>query len=97
MVGLLAFVVLMAAVFAYAWRAYSHSSIHPIMRPILLGLMASLVGALANGVFDHYFFNLAFHPAVTALWTFVGMTLAASRITLEAGDRGSGFELPTHA
>ena len=46
--------------------------------------MAGIVGTLFNGIFDHYFFNLAFHPEVTILWIFVGLTLSASRIALEA-------------
>lgn len=80
LLGLTAFLLLMLAVFAYAW--YGRGSVTRVegLRPILLGLTAGLVGALVNGLFDHYFFNIAFHPAVTILWTFVGLTLATVSI-----------------
>lgn len=86
LLGLASFLLLMAAIFLYAWRAAQFTDLVPGLRPILLGLVAGLIGALANGLFDHYFFNIGFHPAVTILWTFVGMTLAASRIAIEAGE-----------
>ncbi len=82
LVGLGAFLVLMAAIFIYGWQALRHVGLAPEMRPLLIGLLAGLVGALANGIFDHYFFNLGFHPAITILWTFIGVTLAACRVTL---------------
>jgi O-antigen ligase len=84
LLGLCAFVVLMIAVFAYAWRARPHLDAVPGLRPIWLGLLAGLIGALAGGVLDHYFFNLEFQHAVAIFWTFVGLTLAATRIALEA-------------
>ncbi len=86
LLGLGAFLLLMGAVFLYAWRASEWLNRVPGLRPILLGLLAALVGAMANGIFDHYFFNIGFHPAVTILWTYVGLTLASSRIALEAGE-----------
>lgn len=86
LLGLGAFLLLMGAVFVYAWRAAEGLDRVPGLRPIQLGLLAALVGALANGIFDHYFFNIGFHPAVTILWTYVGLTLASSRIALEAGE-----------
>jgi O-antigen ligase len=86
LLGLGAFLLLMGAVFLYAWQASEWLNRVPGLRPILLGLLAALVGALANGIFDHYFFNIGFHPAVTILWTYMGLTLASSRIALEAGE-----------
>lgn len=87
LLGLGAFLLLMGAVFAYAWQAYPHSAAIPGLQAILLGSVAGLIGALANGIFDHYFFNLEFHPAITILWTFIGLTLAASRIALAEAAR----------
>lgn len=89
LLGLTAFLVLMGAIFLYGWRARQYVDLVPGLRPILLGLLAGLVGALANGIFDHYFFNIGFHPAVTILWTFVGMTLAAAHIAIEAGENAT--------
>ena len=82
LLGLGAFLTLIGSVLAYGLRAYRQVANIPGLRPILLGLLAGLVGALVNGMFDHYFFNLAFHPAVTILWTFIGLTLATSRLAL---------------
>jgi len=87
LLGLSAFLLLIGAVFAYAWHAYPHTTAIPGLRAILLGLMAGLIGALANGIFDHYFFNLEFHPAITILWTFIGLTLTSSRIALAEAER----------
>lgn len=85
LLGLTAFLILIVAVFAYAWQARAHLDRVPGLHSIWLGLLAGLISALVNGIFDHYFFNLDFHAAVTIFWMFVGLTLAASRIALEAG------------
>ena len=84
LLGLLFFLVTMAAIFIYGWQA------RPALRnagnglyAIWLGLTAGLIGALANGVFDHYFFNLEFQHAVTIFWTFVGLSLATIRMATE--------------
>ena len=44
------------------------------------GLHAGLAGALAGGVFDHYFFNLDFHHSVTLFWLVVGLATAATEL-----------------
>jgi O-antigen ligase len=86
LLGLGAFLILMVVLFAYAWRARPHLDTVPGLRPMWLGLVAGLIGALFNGILDHYFFNLEFHAAITIFWTFVGLALAATRIALEAGE-----------
>ena len=88
LLGLGAFLILMVAVFLYAWRARPHLSELAGFYPIWLGLLAGLVGALVNGIFDHYFFNLEFQHAVTIFWTFVGLTLATTRIVLQEAVSG---------
>ncbi|HOA23312.1 MAG TPA: O-antigen ligase family protein [Aggregatilineales bacterium] len=93
LLGLSAFLVLMLAVFAMAWSARYAVKLHEDLDPILLGLTAGLVGALVNGLFDHYFFNIGFHPAVTILWTFVGLTLATASIARRA-EAEAGFAQP---
>ncbi len=87
LLGLAAFLGLMAAVLLYAFGARRFVDHVPGLRAILLGLVAALLGALANGMFDHYFFNIGFHPAVTILWTFVGLTLGAANIARQAAGR----------
>lgn len=82
LLGLAAFFVLIGGVFIYAWQARPYLQQVEGMYPIWLGLLSGLVGALFNGILDHYFFNLEFHSAVTIFWFFIGLTLAATRITL---------------
>jgi O-antigen ligase len=84
LVGLAAFLVLMGGVFAYAASARRAVDQTPGLRAIWLGLLAGLVGALTGGVVDHYFFNIDFHHAITIFWMFVGLTLAATRLALQA-------------
>ena len=95
LLGLGAFLALMGAVLLYVYRAYKQHDAMPEMRPILIGLTAGLIGALANGVVDHYFFNLGFHPAITILWTFIGLALAASRIVIQA-NQNRGKDSPPY-
>jgi polysaccharide biosynthesis protein PslJ len=82
LLGLGAFLLLMSALFIYAFSARRKLDFTPQLRPIWLGLLAGLVGALVNGVVDHYFFNLEFHHAVMIFWIYVGMTLATTRVVL---------------
>lgn len=82
--GLIAFLALMASVFLYAWFNWRGLDRLTGLRPIQIGLLAGIAGALANGLFDHYFFNLSFHPAVTIMWTFIGLSLACSRMAAQA-------------
>ncbi len=82
--GLIAFFTLIAALFIYAWQARPYLDLLPGAQAIWLGLLAGLIGALVNGIFDHYFFNLDFHHAVTIFWIFVGLILAMTRTVLNA-------------
>jgi polysaccharide biosynthesis protein PslJ len=84
LLGLSAFLLLMTAVFVYAFSARRKLDFLPELRPVWLGLLAGLVGALVNGVVDHYFFNLEFHHAIMIFWIFVGIALATTRIVLAA-------------
>ena len=52
------------------------------VEPVLRGATAGLLGALAAGLFDHYFFNLQFPHAIALFWLFCGM-VAASAAVLE--------------
>jgi hypothetical protein len=47
---------------------------------ILLGLMAGLVGAMAGGLLDHYFFNLDFPHSVALFWLYVSLAMVAVRM-----------------
>jgi O-antigen ligase len=88
LLGLFSFLATMAAIFVYGWGArQSLRNAGSGLYAIWLGLTAGLIGALANGVFDHYFFNLEFQHAVTIFWTFVGLSLTTIRIAVETAEK----------
>lgn len=87
LLGLSAFLALIASLFAYAWQARPHLEAFPSLPPIWLGLMAGLVAALVTGLGDHYFFNPEFFHVATILWTIIGLILATTRIALQERDR----------
>jgi O-antigen ligase len=80
LVGLAAFVVIMAVVFAWALRSRQRVYADEGLAALWIGLLAGLVAALVVGVVDHYFFNLAFQAAGALFWIFVGLALAATRL-----------------
>ncbi len=82
LVGLGAFLVLVGMLFALAWRVRRPALADARLEPLWLGLHAALVGALVGGLFDHYFFNLDFHHAITLFWMVFGLAAAASRLAL---------------
>jgi O-antigen ligase len=90
-VGLAVFVVIVLVVFGWGLRRQRWVYQDEELVPLWLGVHAGVIAALGVGVVDHYFFNLAFHPAETIFWIFVGLCLAAtrlagqSRIAMEAG------------
>ena len=80
LVGLTAFLVVMAVVFGYAFFNRHWFRGNEQTDAVWLGLHAALIGGLAAGVFDHYLFNLEFHHSVTAFWLLVGLATAATRL-----------------
>lgn len=52
--------------------------------PILFGAGSAVLGAMFGGIFDHYFFNIAFPHSVALFWLFIGIAMAAARIGMEA-------------
>ena len=82
LVGLLAFLIVMGSIFAYASAARRRLAPGSRLDSLLLGLTAALVAALVSGIFDHYFVNIEFHHAVTILWLTIGLTLAAARLAM---------------
>jgi O-antigen ligase len=79
LIGLAVFIVIVAVLFGQALRTWRRVPRDSELEPLWYGLHAGLVGALAGGMFDHYFFNLDFHHSVTFFWLFVGLAVAASR------------------
>jgi O-antigen ligase len=80
LVGLASFLIVVAVLFieaASVWRQVPRDS---ELEPIWYGYHAALLGALAGGVLDHYFFNLDFHHSVALFWLFVGLAMVTSRL-----------------
>lgn len=80
LVGLTGFLVVIAVLFIRFWRTRSLAATVPELEPLWWGLHAGLIGALAGGMVDHYFFNLDFHHSVTLFWLVVGLAAAATEI-----------------
>lgn len=80
LVGLAAFLLTMAVVFGWALTRRRAVYADETLTALWLGLLAGLAAALTVGVFDHYFFNLAFQAAGALFWIFVGLSLAATRL-----------------
>jgi hypothetical protein len=80
LVGLSAFLLVMLTVFVWGYQQRRRVYADAGLTPLWLGAHAGLTAALAVGVVDHYFFNLAFQPAGAFFWLFVGLCLAATRL-----------------
>lgn len=86
LVGLAGFALVMATVLGWtlvrlrAPAADASLAVDESLSAIGLGGFAGLVAALTVGVFDHYFFNLAFQAAGALFWMFIGLSLAATRL-----------------
>lgn len=77
-VGLSVFLLLMAA-FLNALLVALRRRPDPGLEPLLLGVMGSMVGLLAAGVFDHYLFNLTYPHMTALLWILVGLGMTTVR------------------
>jgi O-antigen ligase len=86
LVGLTSFLIVMVVLLARFWRARELAASVPELEPLWWGLHAGLIGALAGGIVDHYFFNLDFHHSVTLFWLVVGLATAATE-NLRQGDK----------
>ncbi len=74
LVGLAAFLALVAAWFVYTLRALKQ--IDHEAASWLLGTQAGLVAALSVGLADHYFFNIEFSHMSALLWGCMGLGMA---------------------
>lgn len=79
LVGLFAFLGIVAAFFARSWRALracTHTQPDEERAAWLVGLQAAIVAALAVGLLDHYFFNIEFSHMVALFWGSIGLAMA---------------------
>jgi len=96
LVGLGAFLTSMALVLRAAWTAQARLT-DPAMSGLLLGLTAGLLGALAAGLFDHYFFNLQFPHAIALLWLFAGLLMVVVQTATSAESPQAPSPAPQHS
>lgn len=85
LVGLVSFLVIVAALLVTAARARRAALADERLEPLWWGYHASLLAALVHGLADHYFFNLSFHHAVTLFWIILGLAVASSRLVQRPG------------
>jgi hypothetical protein len=78
--GLAAFVAVVATLFAAGWRVREAARSDPGHEALWLGLYAAVSAGLVGGIFDHFLFNLDFHHSVTIFWLLVGMSAATARL-----------------
>lgn len=80
LVGLGAFLLTMGVLFLFLWGRRKAIEADPDLDGIFLGAAMGLVGALAGGLFDHYYFNMDFPSTVTFFWFFAGLTVACALV-----------------
>ena len=82
LLGLAAFGWAVGAVLLAVWRA-ARARWATAEGELLVALLAGLVSALAVGVLDHYFFNIAFSHMVTLFWLLAGTALGVATAPAE--------------
>ncbi len=82
LVGVAIYVLTIAGVFLYGWRARQQAQARPELEAIHLGYHAALLTALLNATADLYFFRLDFHASITSFWLVVALALASSNLVL---------------
>jgi len=83
-VGLAAYLIMIGSAFVYGALHYRTIRSDPDIDDVWLGLTAAMVGMLAGGVFDHFYFNIEqFHATMTTVWIIMGLMLAATRLAVE--------------
>lgn len=89
LVGLVAFLAIMATVLGYAFLNRRYFSENERLDAVWLGLHAAIIGGLFAGILDHYLFNTEFHHAVTVFWLLIGLATAATRLGKQGiGEKG---------
>jgi hypothetical protein len=83
LIGLAAFILLMVLFFVYIVPNFSRLQ-DERQKANLLGLAGGVVGALAVGVLDHYFFNIEFSHMAALLWLFMALAVAQIKIAKES-------------
>lgn len=89
--GLAGYLLVFASAFGYSAQRYPRIREHPDLSDVWLGLAAALVGVLAGGFFDHFYFKIdQFHATMTAEWAVLGLMVAAARLATERASYADG-------
>ncbi|GAB4198583.1 MAG: O-antigen ligase family protein [Roseiflexaceae bacterium] len=82
LVGLAAFLGIVAAFFAQSWRALRATvrSGDEERAAWLISLQAAVAAALAVGLLDHYFFNIEFSHMVALFWGTIALAMVLGRL-----------------
>ncbi len=95
LIGLAAFLLIIALFFRQVWRAWPQTRQQPGLESILLGLTGAIAGILVGGILDHYFFNLAFPHSVSIFWLYLGLAMVTVRLASEPETTGQPQQLQT--
>jgi len=88
LVGLAAYLLMMGGSLAYGLAHRAAIRADAQLADVWLGLAAAVVGVLAGGMFDHYYFKIdLFHATMTLVWILLGLMLAAVRLAVEGAAR----------
>jgi O-antigen ligase len=79
-IGLIAYLITIGSVFVYGYLNRRPVTADHALNDIWFGLLGGIVGALAGGIFDHFYFNIEFQATSLTVWLFIGLFLAATRI-----------------
>jgi O-antigen ligase len=84
LIGLSVFLLIIGLYFRQVWLAWPRLQQQPGLEAILLGVSAALVGILAGGMLDHYFFNLDFPHSVSIFWLYLGLGMTTILLATES-------------
>lgn len=87
LVGLLIFLVVAGTYFAVTYRVWRQTPRGHALEGYLLAYQAALAGALAGGIFDHFFFNINFVHLVALFWLVMGLGVAAARLAVQVREQ----------
>ncbi|NLE77613.1 MAG: hypothetical protein GX605_12800 [Chloroflexi bacterium] len=88
-VGLGAFLLTVGTLLLFLWGRRRAIADDPKFESVVMGALMGLVGALAGGMFDHYYFNLEFPSTVTLFWLFAALAVAGANIAGQRSEAAS--------
>lgn len=87
--GIIIYLITMAGIFYYGFRAWQFAKKDPELDSIHLGYHAALLVALVNSVADLYYFRIDFQSSITWFWLVVALCLSSSRLLLQTAQEST--------